>query len=190
MSYFHRNRPISNNNCLLRQWLCMDREELSNLHRRPSINASYHVLVHLAKRFQRRRFFFNRPIRNKNCLWWPCLLMDRNKMCNIKRGSSIVWHRCFLLSFSSFGWGVSEEKIKMWKANGWRRQAMAKAHIPVLDITSSFFPHSYSVEGFGATILLLILAELRLFFLFVFYKWQESTLESVRSDNRWSYFPM
>jgi hypothetical protein len=32
------------------------REEMSNLHRGPSINASYQVLVHLAKRFQRRRF--------------------------------------------------------------------------------------------------------------------------------------
>ena len=35
----------------------MDRDEMSNLHRGPSIDASYHVLVHLAKRFQRRRFF-------------------------------------------------------------------------------------------------------------------------------------
>jgi hypothetical protein len=24
----------------------------------------------------------NQPIRNKNCLWWPCLLTDRDKMCN------------------------------------------------------------------------------------------------------------
>ena len=31
----------------------------------------------------------NRPIRNKNCLWWPCLLMDRDKMSNLYRGSSI-----------------------------------------------------------------------------------------------------
>ena len=31
----------------------------------------------------------NRPIRNKNCLWWPCLLMDRDKMCNVYRGPSI-----------------------------------------------------------------------------------------------------
>jgi len=29
-----------------------------------------------------------------------------------------TFHRCFLPSFSSFGWGVSEEKIKMWKVNG------------------------------------------------------------------------
>ena len=31
-----------------------------------------------------------------------------------------TFYRCFLPSFSSFGWGVSEEKIKMWKVN--RRQ--------------------------------------------------------------------
>jgi hypothetical protein len=29
---------------------------MSNLYREPSIDASYQVLVHLAKRFQRRRF--------------------------------------------------------------------------------------------------------------------------------------
>ena len=35
------------------------------------------------------KIFKNRPIRNKNCLWWPCLLMDRNKMSNLQRGPSI-----------------------------------------------------------------------------------------------------
>jgi hypothetical protein len=34
----------------------MDRDEMSNLYRGPSIDASYQVLVHLAKRFQSRRF--------------------------------------------------------------------------------------------------------------------------------------
>ena len=33
--------------------------------------------------------FRNRPIRNKNCLWRPCLLMDWDKMCNLQRGPSI-----------------------------------------------------------------------------------------------------
>jgi hypothetical protein len=33
----------------------MDRDEISNLYRGPSIDASYQVLVHLAKPFQRRR---------------------------------------------------------------------------------------------------------------------------------------
>jgi hypothetical protein len=36
-------------------------------------------------------------------------------------------HRCFLPSFSSFGWEVSEEKIKMWKVNGRRTQSNGKS---------------------------------------------------------------
>jgi hypothetical protein len=35
--------------------LLTDWDEMSNLHRGPSINASYQVSVHLAKGFQRRR---------------------------------------------------------------------------------------------------------------------------------------
>ena len=62
---------------------------MSNLHRGHSIDAYYQVLVHLAKRFQRRRFKKNQPIRNKNCLWWPCLLMDRDEMSQLYRGPSI-----------------------------------------------------------------------------------------------------
>jgi hypothetical protein len=67
----------------------MDRDEMSNLYRGSPIDASYQVSVHLAKRFQRRRFFRNQTIRNKNCLWWPCLLTDRDKMSNRYRGPSI-----------------------------------------------------------------------------------------------------
>jgi hypothetical protein len=39
-------------------WPCLstDQDEISNLYRGPSIDASYQVSVHLAKRFQRRRF--------------------------------------------------------------------------------------------------------------------------------------
>jgi hypothetical protein len=70
-------------------FLIMDRDKMSNLYREPSIDASYQVSVHLAKRFQRRRLFRNQPIRNKNCLWWPCLLMDRDEMSNLNRGPSI-----------------------------------------------------------------------------------------------------
>jgi hypothetical protein len=117
---------------------------MSILYRGPSKDASYQVLIHLAKRFQRRRFFRNQPIRNKNGLWWPCLLTDRDKMTNLYRGSSIeasyqisvhlgkwfqrrrffrnqpiknkngLWwpfQGCFLPSFDSFGQAVSEEKI-------------------------------------------------------------------------------
>jgi hypothetical protein len=67
----------------------MGQDEMSNLYRGPLIDASYQVSVHLAKQFQRRRFFRNQPIRNKNCLWQPCLLTDRDEMRNRNRGLSI-----------------------------------------------------------------------------------------------------
>ena len=41
-------------NCLWQPCLLMDRDEISNRYRGPSIDASYQVSVHLAKRFQRR----------------------------------------------------------------------------------------------------------------------------------------
>ena len=82
---------------------------MSILYRGPSKDASYQVSIHLAMWFQSRRFlknqpinvvamfvngsgrnevseekiFKNRPIRNKNCLWRSCLLMDRDKMINL-----------------------------------------------------------------------------------------------------------
>ena len=61
---------------------------MSNLYRRPSIDVSYQVSVNLDKWFQGRRFFLNRPIRNKNCLWRPCLLMDRDEMSNLYKEAS------------------------------------------------------------------------------------------------------
>jgi hypothetical protein len=64
---------------------------LRKLNTQPSIHvdASYQVSVHLARQFQMRRFFRYRPIRNKNCLWWPCLLTDWDEMSNLHRGHSI-----------------------------------------------------------------------------------------------------
>ena len=66
-----------------------DRDEMSDLYRGPSIDASYQVSVRLAKRFQRKRFKKNQPIKNKNCLWRPCLLTDRDEMSKVYRGASI-----------------------------------------------------------------------------------------------------
>jgi hypothetical protein len=85
---FFRNQPIRNKNCLWWPCLSMDLDKMSNLHRGPAIDASYQVSVHLAKRLQ-RRFFRNQPIRNKNCLWWPCLSMNLDKMSNLHRGPAI-----------------------------------------------------------------------------------------------------
>jgi hypothetical protein len=62
---------------------------MSNVYRGYSKDASYQVLIHLARRFHRRRFLRNQPIIKKNGLWWPCLLMDRDEMSNLYRGHSI-----------------------------------------------------------------------------------------------------
>jgi hypothetical protein len=62
---------------------------MSNRCRGSSKDASYQVSFHLAKRLQRRRFFRNQPIRNKNYLWWPYLLTDRDEMSNLYRGHDI-----------------------------------------------------------------------------------------------------
>ena len=58
------------------------------LYRGPPKDASYQILIHLAKRFQ-RRLFRNQPIRNKNCLWRTCLLMDWDEMSNRYRKPAI-----------------------------------------------------------------------------------------------------
>ena len=112
-----KNQPIRNKNRLWRPCLLTDQDKMSKIYRGPSIDVSYQVSVHLAKRFQRRRFlkicikinafwiqisifkqeylsfhrryFRNQPIWNKNCLWQPCLLTNRDKMNTLYRGPSI-----------------------------------------------------------------------------------------------------
>ena len=108
--YFFRNQPIRNKNGLW--WPCwlMDRNEMSNLYRKPSKDAAYEDTVHLAKRFQMKIIFRNPPIRNKNCLWRPCLLTDQNEMRNFYRRPSIDASYQYA-SFGSFGQPVAEEKI-------------------------------------------------------------------------------
>ena len=83
---------------------------MSNLHRcfLPSFGS-------FAKAVSEEKIFRNQPIRNKNCLWRPFLLMDRDKMSNLYKGPSI--DASYQVSVQ-FGWGVSEEKIKIWKVNG------------------------------------------------------------------------
>jgi hypothetical protein len=46
------NMAATGNSCLC---LLMDRDKISILYSEPSIDASYQVSIHLAKRFQRRR---------------------------------------------------------------------------------------------------------------------------------------
>jgi hypothetical protein len=86
---FFRNQQIESKNFLWWPRLLMDQDETSNRYSGSSIDASFHDSVHLAKRFQRRRYFRNRPITNKNCLWWPYLSIDPDEMSNLYRGSPI-----------------------------------------------------------------------------------------------------
>ena len=93
-------------NCLWRPCLLMDRDEISNLYRGPSIDAPHQVSLHLATRFQRRRFLEIDQSEKKNCLRRPCLSTDWDKMSNLYKRT---FHRCFPPSFGSFGHAVSEE---------------------------------------------------------------------------------
>jgi hypothetical protein len=72
--------PIRNKNCLWRPCLITDKNEMSNLYRRPSIDISYYVSDHFGEAVTEEKIFRNQPIRNKNCLWWPYLLTDQDEM--------------------------------------------------------------------------------------------------------------
>jgi hypothetical protein len=98
----------------------MDRDKMSNLYSGPSINLSYQVSVHLAKRFQRGRSFRNQPIRNKNCLWWPCLLTDRDEMSILYRGPSI-----------DASYQVSVHLAKRFQRRRFKKMANQKQELPV-----------------------------------------------------------
>ena len=82
-------QSIRNKNCPFRPCLLTDPNEMSNLYKVPSIDAPCKMLNHLAKQFQRKRFLMYQPIRNKNCLWRPCLLTDRDEMSKLYKGPSI-----------------------------------------------------------------------------------------------------
>ena len=127
-----RNRPIRNKNRLWQSCLLIDREEIRNIHRGPPIDDTYQVSAQLAQRFQ-RRFFRNQPMRNKNCLWWPCLLADRDEMSNLYREPSKDASYQVSVHLAK---GFQSRRLKCEKLTDDRRQTtddgcqmMAKAHI-------------------------------------------------------------
>ena len=68
----------------------------------------------------------NRPIRNKNCLWQPCLLMDWDKMCNLQRGPSIDASYQVSVHLAE---GFQRRSLNVKSLTNAGRQVMAKAHI-------------------------------------------------------------
>jgi hypothetical protein len=99
----------------------MDCDKMSILYRGPPIDASYQVSVHLAKQFQRRRFFRNQherfsinityfvPIHLQT--WPPQAILVSDWSISKAAFPLRTSHRCILPSFGSFGQAVSEEKI-------------------------------------------------------------------------------
>ena len=73
-SYSFRNRPIRNKNCLWWPCLLMDQNGMSNSHRGPSIDAFYHVSVHLAKLLQSRRILFYSSLHRLWCVSFYSLI--------------------------------------------------------------------------------------------------------------------
>jgi hypothetical protein len=69
----------------------------------------------LATRIQ-RRFDRNRPIRNKNCLWRPCLLTYQDEMSILNRGPSIDASYQVLVHFRGEDFfKSSNQKEESWK---------------------------------------------------------------------------
>jgi hypothetical protein len=99
---FFRNQPIRNKNCLWWPCLLTNQDKMSNLYRGSSIDASYQVSVHLAKRFQRRRFLKKHEL--------PVAAMFVIGLGQNVQSLERTANRCFLPSFGSFGQTVSEEK--------------------------------------------------------------------------------
>ena len=74
----------------------LDRNEMSNFYRGPSIEASYQDSVHLVKRFQRRRFFKSANQKQEP----PVAAMFVNGSGRNVQSLQRTFHRCFLPSFS------------------------------------------------------------------------------------------
>jgi hypothetical protein len=59
----------------------------------------------------------------------PVAPMFVNRSGHNEQSLERTFHRCFLPSYSTFGWEVAEEKIKMWKVNGRQTPSDGKTEI-------------------------------------------------------------
>ena len=69
-----------------------------------------------------KKIFLNRPIRNKNCLWWPCLLTDQYTMCNLYREPSIDASYQVSLHLAE---GFQRKRLKCEKLTDDRRRTLS-----------------------------------------------------------------
>jgi hypothetical protein len=66
------------------------------------------------------------PTRNKNCLWQPCLLKDRDKISNLYRGPSIDASYQVSVHLAK---QIQRRRLKCEKLTDNRSKVMTKAHI-------------------------------------------------------------
>ena len=102
------------------------RSALRKLNAEPSIVVYHQVLGYLTKQFQRRRLLEIDPIRNKNCLWHPCLFTGRDEISNLCWGPSIDASYQVLVHLAK---GFQRRRLKCEKLTDNGRQVMAKVHI-------------------------------------------------------------
>jgi hypothetical protein len=74
----------------------MDQDEISNLYRGPSIDASYQVSIHLAKQFQRKEDFLTLANQKQES---PVVAMFVNGSGRNEQSLQGTFHRCFLQRF-------------------------------------------------------------------------------------------
>jgi hypothetical protein len=69
----------------------MNRNLVGSIYVKSSVAIAHFVPGSFGQAVSEEKIFRNRPIRNKNCLWQPYLLMDRDEMSNLYRGPETVW---------------------------------------------------------------------------------------------------
>jgi hypothetical protein len=90
----------------------------------PSIQRTFHRCFlpsfgSFGQAVSEEKIFKNRPIRNKNWLWQPCLLMDRDEMSIIYRGPSIDTPYQVSVHLAE---GFQKRRLKCEKLTGDRRR--------------------------------------------------------------------
>jgi hypothetical protein len=53
-----------------------------------SLKSAHFIMIHY-QTWPPQAILVSDSIRNKNCMWWPCLLTDRDEKSNLHRGHSI-----------------------------------------------------------------------------------------------------
>ena len=125
---FQRSRikKIRNKSRLWRSCLFTDRDEMSNLLQRTFHRCFLPSFGSFGQAVSEEKIFKNRPIRNKNCLWRPCLLMDRDEMSILYRGPSIDASYQVLVHLAE---GFQRRRLKCEKLTDDRRRTTSDGKV-------------------------------------------------------------